>query len=229
MHFFYVGSNQLILFCNFDAPTMMITDIETYFTSGCGRCKFFDTPQCKVHTWSQELALLRSLVNECMLMEQVKWGMPCYTLNGKNLIMIAAFKGYCSINFLNGALLEDADGILEKQGENSHAVRLIKFTDVKKVLRLQDLIKAYIFEAIEIAKAGLKIPVKAPIAYEMPDELIVAFKNNVVLKNAFNELTPGRQRSYLLHFAQAKQSKTKVARIEKCIPQIMKGKGHNEY
>ncbi|MBN1116115.1 MAG: YdeI/OmpD-associated family protein [Bacteroidales bacterium] len=202
----------------------MTTDVETYLTEGCGRCKFFSTPQCKVHTWHNELIELRRIVLECGLTEESKWGMPCYTYNNKNILILSAFKNFVSINFFKGSLLSDTEKILEKQTDNSRDAHIVKFTDVKKVLKLESILKAYIFEAIEVEKTGLKVETKKEME-PAPEELMNKFKEIPALKTAFEALTPGRQRGYILYFSQAKQSKTRESRIEKYVPKILNGKG----
>lgn len=203
----------------------MTTTIETYLLEGCGRCSLGGTPQCKVHTWSKELKALRSIVLDCGLTETVKWGVPCYTHGKANVAIVAAFKNYASISFFKGALLSDADKLLTAPGDNSQATRQIRFTSVKDIVKHEQEIRNYIFEAIEIEKAGLKVDFKAKPAPEYPEELTAIFKKKPTFKKAFESLTPGRQRGYLLFFSQAKQSATKISRIEKYLPKIMDGKG----
>ena len=201
--------------------------IDSYLEEGCGRCSLGGTPKCKVHRWNAELTLLRKLVLDCGLKEELKWSMPCYSHQSKNILMIAAFKNYSCLSFFKGALLVDSKEILIKPGENSQAMRQFRFTSSKEILQIQEDIKRYVFESIEIEEAGLKIEFnKEPETF--PKELIEKFKQDPILKSAFEKLTPGRQRGYLLHFSQAKQSKTRTARIEKNIPFIMSGIGLNE-
>ena len=178
--------------------------------------------------WQNEIAFLRTIVLDCNLNEELKWGVPCYTYQGKNILLVSTFKNYCSINFFKGSLLSDYENILEKPGENSYQGRLIKFTQVAEIAKLEATLKAYIFEAIEIEKAGIKFDNKAKSEIEFPTELQNIFEENQQLKEAFNNLTPGRQRGYLLHFSQAKQPKTIITRIEKYIPRILLGKGIND-
>jgi uncharacterized protein YdeI (YjbR/CyaY-like superfamily) len=204
----------------------MNTNVDNYFTDGCGRCALGGTPQCKVNFWTKELAHLRRIILDCGLTEESKWGMPCYTFEGNNILILAAFKEYCSVSFFKGALLQDASGLLEKPGENTQAARLFRFTNWQDVLRLEADMKAYIFEAIEVEKAGLKIEYKEQ-PEPLPEEFEKALAENAELKSAFEALTPGRQRGYILHFSQTKNPKTREARIEKCIPKIMAGKGIN--
>ncbi len=202
----------------------MTKDIQTYFTSGCGRCALFDTPQCKVHTWQKELALLRSIIQECGLNETMKWGSPCYTLGKANVLMLGALKDSAIIGFFKGTLLGDEKKMLVKPGENSQAYKLFKFTSTKEIIKLEVNIKAYIFEAIELERQGIKVAFKKE-QEPLPEELKAKFKSMPAFEKAFAALTPGRQRGYILHFSQAKQTATREARIEKYIPKILQGKG----
>ncbi|MFO0358034.1 MAG: YdeI/OmpD-associated family protein [Sphingobacteriaceae bacterium] len=201
--------------------------VDHYLIDGCGRCKLYATPKCKVNTWRNELEMLRQIVLGCNIQEDVKWSMPVYTINGKNVLMIAAFKDYCALSFFKGALLKDPYNILAKHGESSQAFRLFKFTNVKDIEKLSKKITSYIIEAIELEKKGAKIEFKKTIE-KIPEELELKFKEMPSFKKAFFALTPGRQRGYILHFSQAKQSATRVSRIEKQVPNIMKGRGLNE-
>jgi uncharacterized protein YdeI (YjbR/CyaY-like superfamily) len=199
---------------------------DTYFTAGCGRCPKGGTPECKVNSsWQAELAALRALVLASGLTEECKWGVPCYTFEKGNVVLIHAFKEYCALLFFKGALLKDAKGILIQQTENVQSARQLRFTDVRDIVALKSTIKAYLQEAISVEKAGLKVSMKPTAEFAMPEELQVKLDESPALKTAFEALTPGRQRGYLLHFAAAKQSKTRQARIEKCTPQILNGKG----
>lgn len=199
--------------------------VDNYFIEGCGRCSLVGTPQCKVHNWQEEMAHLRMILNDCGLVEDLKWSMPCYTFQGKNVVMLAAFKEYCSISFFKGALLKDEKGILVKQGENSQVTRLFKATDIQRVIENELHIKAYILEAIEIEKSGQKVELKDNTTLDLPEELLEKFKEMPAFQAAFEALTPGRQRGYQIHFSQPKQAQTRSARIEKCREQIMEGKG----
>lgn len=203
--------------------------IDAYLTYGCGRCALMNTPECKVHNWTQELPLLREIVLDCGLIEELKWSVPCYTFEGNNVVIVSAFKEYCSISFFKGVLLKDTNKILSKQGENSQSGRLLKFTNVQQIIELKSVIKEYIHEAIDVEKAGLKIEFKDVSDYAIPEELENKFAEHLSFKDAFYSLTQGRQKGYLLHFSQPKQSQTRVARIEKAIPQIMIGKGLNDW
>ncbi|MFC4220215.1 YdeI/OmpD-associated family protein [Flagellimonas marina] len=204
-------------------------EVDEYIAEGCGRCDLVGTPDCKVQSWQEEIKALRRLLLESGLTEERKWGSPCYTLNGKNVVMIAAFKDNCSLSFLKGVLLKDPQGILEKPGENSQSVRFARFTNAKQIMEQWDVLKHYVFEAIEVEKAGLEVKKKDISEHDMPEELQAKIDNDPDFKTAFEALTPGKQRSYMIHISQAKQSKTRLSRIEKCIPKIREGKGHNEY
>ncbi|WP_108425498.1 YdeI/OmpD-associated family protein [Flagellimonas amoyensis] len=202
--------------------------IDAYLQEGCGRCPLGGTPECKVHSWQEELKYLRRLILECGLTEEQKWGMPTYTHNGTNLVMVAAFKDNCTLSFFKGALLKDDHQILEKPGENTQSGRVVRFTDVKQIVQLEPVLKSYIFEAIEVKKAGLKVQMKPVSDYDIPEEFQQRLEEDPELKKAFENLTPGRQKGYLLYFSGAKQSKTREDRIEKYIPKIMKGLGFHD-
>ncbi|HLT50112.1 MAG TPA: YdeI family protein [Aequorivita sp.] len=178
--------------------------------------------------WKEEMKLLRKTCLDCGLTEDFKWMHPCYTLKGKNVVLIHEFKEYCALLFHKGALLKDTENILVRQTENVQAARQIRFTNINEIITLESTIKAYIFEAIEVEKAGLEVKMKKVSEFNMPQELQQKFKEDPALKTAFKALTPGRQRGYLLYFSQAKQSKTRVSRIEKYIPKIFDGKGVND-
>lgn len=198
--------------------------IDAYFAEGCGRCPLGGTPECKVHLWPAPMAQLRSILLDCGLTEELKWSVPCYTHQQRNILILAAFKEYCGLNFFKGALLQDAHGLLVSPGENSQTARYLKFTAVQDVIALEPIIKAYVFEAIQNERAGLKVDFKQKNALVFPPEFEEQLALNPALKAAFEALTPGRQRAYNLHFSAPKQSKTRAARIEKCIPQILEGK-----
>jgi uncharacterized protein YdeI (YjbR/CyaY-like superfamily) len=178
--------------------------------------------------WQKEIEQLRMIALDCGLNEELKWGCPCYTIGKANIVLIHVFKDYCAFLFFKGSLLNDANNILVQQTEHVQAARQIRFTNVREIVKLERILKAYIYEAIEVEKAGLKVKLKKTAAYEVPEEFQNKLKRNAALKKAFNALTPGRQRGYLLHFAAPKQSKTRESRIEKAIPQILKGKGLND-
>ena len=175
--------------------------------------------------WQAELAALRALVLDCGLTEDCKWGVPCYTVNGGNVVIIHSFKEYCALLFFKGALLKDPKGLLIQQTDNVQAGRQLRFTDVRDIVAMETTIQAFLQDAIAVEKAGLKVAMKPTTEFAMPEEFQTQLDASPALKTAFEALTPGRQRAYLLHFAAAKQSKTRAARIEKCAPQILNGKG----
>ncbi|MBK8372650.1 MAG: DUF1801 domain-containing protein [Saprospiraceae bacterium] len=201
--------------------------LTSFSAEGCGRCEYYATPKCKVHLWPQELILLRQLVLDCGLDEEVKWGVPCYTFNGKNIVNIGAFKSFAALSFFKGSLIEDVHNILVKPGENSQSGRLIKFTDPKQIIEQEDILKEYIFQAIEAEKLGLKVEFKKN-PEPVPDELHLIFEEFPEVQEAFYDLTPGRQRGYIIHFSQPKQPITRTERIKKCIPKILNGEGFND-
>jgi uncharacterized protein YdeI (YjbR/CyaY-like superfamily) len=182
----------------------------------------------KAKKWQEEYEKLRVLILDCGLEEVVKWGCPCYAWNGSNIVLIHGFNNYCALLFFKGALLNDTHKILIQQTENVQAARQIRFTGADEIVKMRSTLKAYIHEAIEVEKAGLKVPLKKTKEFSVPEEFQQKLDTIPALKKAFMALTPGRQRGYLLHFSSAKQSKTRESRIEKHIPQIMKGKGLEE-
>lgn len=179
----------------------------------------------KAKKWNEEMILLRKICLDCGLTEDYKWMHPCYTFESKNVVLIHNFKEYCALLFHKGVLLKDTDGILIQQTENVQAARQIRFTNSQQITVLESVIKTYIYEAIEVEKAGLEVQLKPTSEFEIPQEFRKALDTNSDLKTAFQTLTPGRQRGYLLFFSQAKQSKTRESRIDKCIPAILSGKG----
>lgn len=199
--------------------------IDLYLKQGCMRCKYGATPQCKVHAWHDELVALREIVLEAGLKEELKWSVPCYTHDGKNMLIVAAFKDWASINFFKGSLLKDEKKLLTSPGENSQSGMYMKFTQLKDIINHKATIKSYIKELIALEKAGAKVEFKKIDEVKLPDELEQKFKESPAFKKAFKALTPGRQRGYIIHFAQAKQSATRIARIEKYEDKIMQGKG----
>ncbi|MHA7138571.1 YdeI/OmpD-associated family protein [Rossellomorea arthrocnemi] len=183
----------------------------------------------KTKTWKEEFERLRSiLLGFEELDEEIKWMHPCYTLEGKNIVLMHGFKDYCALLFHKGALLKDPDGILIQQTENVQAARQIRFTNVQEIIEMKPILKAYIQEAIEVEKAGLQVELKKTEEYTIPEELQAKFDEVPALKTAFEELTPGRQRAYILYFSKAKQSKTRESRIEKYTEHILDGKGLND-
>lgn len=182
----------------------------------------------KNKNWQKEIELLRNIVLDCGLTEELKWGSPCYTFQQNNIVLIHVFKEYCALLFFKGALLNDANGILIQQTENVQAARQVRFTNVKDIVKNEKTLKAYIYEAMEVEKAGLKVKLKKPEEFKMADEFKKKIDKSAALKKAFNALTPGRQRAYLLYFSQPKQATTRESRVEKSIPQILIGKGLND-
>ena len=201
--------------------------VNKYLVDGCMRCKFGGSPNCKVNHWSKELEALRKIVIKSVLDEELKWGMPCYTLNNKNILMISAFKEYACISFFKGVLLKDKEKLLTAHGESSQSVRMIKFTNSKQIIQQSSIIKAYIEEAIEIENSGKKVEFKKN-PEPIPEELIVELNKDLKFKKAFHELTPGRQRGYIIYFSQPKNTQSKLNRIEKCRENILKGIGLND-
>ena len=182
----------------------------------------------KAKKWEKELEQLRKIVLDCELTEELKWGCPCYSFEKSNIVLIHVFKEYCALLFFKGALLHDANGMLIQQTENVQAARQARFTNVREIVKVKAILKAYIYEAIEVEKAGLKVNLKKTTEYSVPEEFQKQLDKKPALKTAFNALTPGRQRGYLLYFSAPKQSKTRESRVEKCIPLILKGKGLND-
>jgi uncharacterized protein YdeI (YjbR/CyaY-like superfamily) len=182
----------------------------------------------KNKAWREELETLRAIVLDCGLTEEVKWRVPCYTADGRNIVLLGAYKEACVISFVNGALLNDTKRILVKPGENSQAARVVRFANVQEIAKLETTLKTYIKQAIKAEKAGLKVQLKDISEREVPEELQIKLDEMPALNKAFNALTPGRRRAYFLHIAGAKQSKTRASRVEKCIPRILDGKGLND-
>ncbi|MGN7810489.1 DUF1801 domain-containing protein [Flavobacterium johnsoniae] len=185
---------------------------------------FFD----KADKWQQELNLMRTISLECQLTEELKWGVPCYTFQNANIVLIHSFKEYCAFLFFKGALLKDTDRILIQQSENVQTARQIRFTNLQEVIDLKAVLKTYIYQAVEVEKAGLKVELKKTSEFEVAEEFQKKLNEMPNLQKAFYALTPGRQRAYLLHFSQPKQSKTRESRVEKNIPNILDGKGLND-
>jgi uncharacterized protein YdeI (YjbR/CyaY-like superfamily) len=179
----------------------------------------------KADKWQQELEQLRMIILDCGLTEELKWGCPCYTFQQSNIVLIHVFKEYCALLFFKGALLNNAHGILIQQTENVQAARQIRFTNVQEIVEMKPILKAYIFEAVEVEKAGLKVILKKTAEFAISEEFQHKLDVIPALKTAFEALTPGRQRAYMLHFSAPKQSKTRESRVEKYIPQILSGKG----
>jgi uncharacterized protein YdeI (YjbR/CyaY-like superfamily) len=205
----------------------MTQNAEIYFLDGCGRCALGGTPDCKVHRWHPLLLALRRIVLECGLTEACKWGVPCYTYEGKNIALISALKDNCFISFFKGALLQDEHRILSFAGENSQVDKMIRFTRLEDVLNMEEWIKNYLFEAIEVEKAGLKTP-KSPMP-ELPEELLQKFAEVPALKMAFEALPPGKQKGWILHFSAPKQAQTREGRIINSLQKILNGEGLHDY
>lgn len=202
--------------------------VDRFLLEGCMRCEKGATPACKVHRWTAILEKLRQLLLETELVEDQKWGVPVYTLSGKNVILLGVFNDSCVISFIKGSLMKDPESILELPGPNSHEGRIIRFTKLEDLEKVKAFIPLYIQEAIEVEKSGKKPEVPARGGMEIPDELTEKFAEHEGLEKAFFALTQGRQRGYLIHFNGAKQSQTRMSRIDKCVPKILAGKGFME-
>lgn len=179
----------------------------------------------KAKKWQDEFTQLRAIVLDCGLDEDFKWGQPCYTLDGQNVVLIHGFKEYCALLFFKGALLKDPKNILIQQTENVQAARQIRFTSADQIAKLDKVLKTYIRNAIALEKSGARVEFKKTTEFSWPEEFERKVDDMPALRTAFEALTPGRQRAYLLHFSSAKQAKTRESRIEKCVPQILSGKG----
>jgi len=182
----------------------------------------------KVKKWQEEFGKLRMIILDCQLTEELKWGKPCYSFQGSNIVLIHGFKEYCALLFIKGALLKDPNGILIQQTENVQAGRQIRFANAQEIVEMEAILKAYIYEAIEVEKSGLKVELKKITEYTIPEEFQNKLDEIPTLKTAFEALTPGRQRAYNLYFSEPKQSKTRESRVEKCMQQILNGKGLND-
>jgi len=182
----------------------------------------------KAKKWQEEFEKLRMIILDCGLTEELKWGVPCYTFEKRNIVLIHGFKEYCALLFVKGALLSDAKGILITQTKNTQAARQIRFTNVREIVKMNPILKAYIYEAIDVEKAGLKVNFKRTAEFIIPEEFQNKLDEIPALKTAFDALTPGRQRAYVLYFSAPKQSKTRESRVEKCMQQILSGKGLND-
>lgn len=200
--------------------------VDKYLIDGCMRCKYGGTPQCKVNSWREELETLRQIVLETGLTEEIKWGVPVYTHNGKNILSVGALKDFATIGFFKGVLLADNHKILQQQG-NLQSDRIVKFTNTKDIEKLKDVLQSYIKEAVAIEESGQKIEFKKN-PEPIPDELLQAFEQDPAFKKSFYTLTAGRQRGYIIHFSQPKQPQTRISRIEKYKQQIFDGIGLND-
>jgi len=175
--------------------------------------------------WQKEYEKLRKIILDCGLIEELKWGCPCYTFENTNIVLIHGFKEYCALLFFKGALLNDPNGILIQQTKNVQSARQIRFTNAREIVKMEKILKAYVYEAIEVERAGLKVKLKKTSEFKIPEEFQKRLDKSTALKKAFDALTPGRQRAYIFYFSQAKQSKTREARVEKYLKQILNGKG----
>ena len=182
----------------------------------------------KAKKWQEEFKKLRTIVLDCELTEELKWRAPCYTFQKSNVVIIQGFKEYCALMFFKGALINDTDGILIRPGKHTQAGRQIRFTNTREIIEMEPILKAYIYQAIEVEKAGLKVNLKKTTEYIIPEEFQNKLDEIPALKTAFDALTPGRQRAYLLYFSTPKQSKTRESRVEKYTQQILDGKGLND-
>jgi len=202
----------------------MIADAEDYFANGCGRCERFATPDCSTRKWADGLRTLRRICRDAGLVETAKWGHPCYMHAGRNIVILNAFRRGFHLNFLNAALMKDPEGLLEKQGPNSQTPSAIPFTDASRVAALEPVIRSYLHEAMAHAEAGRK-PAKAQRELDLPEELTNAFDADPDLAEAFNRLTPGRQKSYVISLNSAKKAETRLSRIAGFRTKIIAGKG----
>jgi len=207
---------------------MNTTSVDAYLKDGCGRCEHYQTPQCKALQWTKPLVLLRGLVLEAGLGEAMKWGNPTYTLGGKNVAMLASLREYCALAFFKGALLQDDDGRLESPGPNSHHARQLRFRSAGEVKRALPLIRRLLAQAVQLEKEGKKVERADKPREAMPEELQRRLAGDKALQAAFDALTPGRQRSHVLHVSGAKQAETRERRVDKCVPVILAGRGFNE-
>jgi uncharacterized protein YdeI (YjbR/CyaY-like superfamily) len=203
------------------------TSVDSYLLEGCGRCSLYRTPECKVHRWTDALIVLRQVLLESELVEEMKWGAPCYTLDGKNVAMMAALKDSCTLSFFKGAALTDDEGVLESPGPNSRHARLLRFRSAEEVDERRSQVQRYVQQAIEAERSGLEV-VLTDEADPLPEELEQRLASDPLLKKAFESLTPGRRRSHSIYVAGAKQSETRKQRVERCVPKIFSGKGFNE-
>ncbi len=203
------------------------TSVDSYLRDGCGRCEHYQTPACKVHRWTPILEALRQLLLASGLVEEMKWGSPCYTLDGKNVIMLISFKESCCLQFFKGAALVDDAGALESPGPSSRYARLLRFRTTLDLAARRPLARKLIDQAIALERAGTKVVVDAA-PEPVPDELLRRLESDAALQQAFDALTPGRRRSHILHISGAKQSETRERRVERCAPDILSGRGFNE-
>ena len=209
--------------------TQLNPKVDIFIADGCGRCDYYATDKCKVRSWQMELQHLRQIMLETGLVEDVKWGVPVYTHQDKNIVIVSALKDCVTFGFFKGVLLSDPKKILEQQGPSVQSARIIRFTAVDQIINLTDTIKEYVKEAVVFEETGVKVEFKKDLE-PIPDELNDMFEDLPALRDAFYALTPGKQRGYIIHFSQAKQSASRINRIEKCIDKIMNGEGfHDAY
>lgn len=209
--------------------TQLNPKVDLFIADGCGRCDYYATDKCKVRSWQMELQHLRQIMLETGLVEDVKWGVPVYTHQGKNIVIVSALKDCVTFGLFKGVLLSDPKKILEQQGPSVQSARIIRFTAVDQVLNLSNTIKEYVKEAVVIEESGVKVEFKKDLE-PIPDELNDMFEDLPALRDAFYALAPGKQRGYIIHFSQPKQSASRINRIEKCIDKIMNGEGfHDAY
>ena len=178
--------------------------------------------------WQKEYEKLRTIILDCGLIEELKWGCPCYTFQNTNVVLIHGFKEYCALLFFKGALLNDPNGILIQQTKNVQSARQIRFTNIREIVKMEKILKAYVYEAIEVERAGLKVKLKKTADFKIPEEFQKKLNKSTALKTAFDGLTPGRQRAYIFYFSQPKLSKTRESRVEKYVKQILSGRGLND-
>lgn len=209
--------------------TQLNPKVDLFIADGCGRCDYYATDKCKVRSWQMELQHLRQIMLETGLVEDVKWGVPVYTHQDKNIVIVSALKDCVTFGFFKGVLLSDPKKILEQQGPSVQSARIIRCTAVDQIINLTDTIKEYVKEAVVIEESGVKVEFKKDLE-PIPDELNDMFEGLPALRDAFYALTPGKQRGYIIHFSQPKQSASRINRIEKCIDKIMNGEGfHDAY
>ena len=209
--------------------TQLNPKVDLFIADGCGRCDYYATDKCKVRSWQMELQHLRQIMLETGLVEDVKWGVPVYTHQDKNIVIVSALKDCVTFGFFKGVLLSDPKKILEQQGPSVQSARIIRFTAVDQIINLTDTVKEYVKEAVVIEESGVKVEFKKDLE-PIPDELNDMFEDLPALRDAFYALTPGKQRGYIIHFSQPKQSASRINRIEKCIDKIMNGEGfHDAY
>lgn len=204
------------------------TTVDGYLTDGCGRCAHFATPRCKARRWAPVLRRLRAVALECGLAETVKWGAPCYVVGGKNVAMVSALVDRCVVSFFKGSLLEDPDGVLEPVGPNSRVARQLSYTSEAAVDAGRAALSGFLRQAMALEAAGARVAPRPPSTEPLPDELVQAFAVHPGLEAAFAALTPGRQRGYLLHFREARQSATRTRRVAQCVPAILAGQGRQD-